>query len=88
MRRPDLAACHWSQGMAPGGADSLRVRGELERIFLSRDMDAWVALLEPCDCCITPVLRMEEAMAHPYHAARVRVPAPVSSPPRPMPPVP
>ncbi|MEK7944150.1 CaiB/BaiF CoA-transferase family protein [Pigmentiphaga sp. YJ18] len=88
LRRPDLAACHWSQGMAPGGADSLRVRGELERIFLSRDMDAWAALLEPCDCCITPVLRMEEAMAHPYHAARVRVPASVSSPPRPMPPAP
>ncbi|OVZ64924.1 carnitine dehydratase [Pigmentiphaga sp. NML080357] len=70
LQRPDLVPCHWSRGLAPGAEESARVREELERVFRGKSRDEWNALLESVDCCVTPVLSMEEAMAHPYFAIR------------------
>jgi alpha-methylacyl-CoA racemase len=39
-------------------------------IFKSRTRDEWSALLEPAEACATPVLRLDEAPAHPHTAAR------------------
>ncbi|MBR9972882.1 CoA transferase [Magnetospirillum sulfuroxidans] len=38
---------------------------ELEALFLTRDRDAWAALLCPADCCFEPVLDPTEVAAHP-----------------------
>lgn len=38
---------------------------ELEALFLTRDRDAWAALLGPADCCFEPVLDPAEVPAHP-----------------------
>ena len=39
-------------------------------VFASRTRDEWVALAEGRDCCLAPVLSLEEAPAHPHNAAR------------------
>jgi alpha-methylacyl-CoA racemase len=46
------------------------LRAELERVFATRDRDAWTAAFEGLDCCVTPVLDLDEAAAHPHAVAR------------------
>ena len=43
---------------------------DLEALFAGRDRDEWLALLEPADCCVAPVLEPGELPAHPQIAAR------------------
>ncbi len=43
---------------------------ELEALFLTRDRDAWTALLCPVDCCFEPVLDPLELPDHPQWQAR------------------
>ncbi len=47
-----------------------RIRAELARVFRSRSRDAWAAMLENSDACVTPVLTLSEAQDHPHLAAR------------------
>ena len=46
------------------------IRQNLADRFLSRNRDAWVALLAGTDVCLSPVLTMEEAPTHPHMRAR------------------
>ena len=46
------------------------VRERLAEVFLTRTRDEWCALLDSSDTCVTPVLRMGEAVAHPHAQAR------------------
>ncbi len=46
------------------GTVGLRVKKEVQDIFLTRTRDAWVARFEASDCCVTPVLTVEEAAKH------------------------
>ena len=62
---PDLKEKHRATG-----PESEKVRASLGRVFASRDATEWVALLEPLDCCVSPVLAFEEALAEPGYAAR------------------
>ncbi len=39
-------------------------------IFRTRRRDEWVALAEPTDACLAPVLSLQEAAAHPHNVAR------------------
>ncbi|HEX6387958.1 MAG TPA: CaiB/BaiF CoA-transferase family protein [Solirubrobacteraceae bacterium] len=39
-------------------------------IFKTRTRDEWAALLEHADACATPVLTLDEAVAHPHNVAR------------------
>ncbi len=73
LQRPDLKSRHWSLGQPIGGEDAMAVRGELEAIFATRCRDEWAALFEPADCCVTPVLTTEEAVAHPHFIEREMV---------------
>jgi crotonobetainyl-CoA:carnitine CoA-transferase CaiB-like acyl-CoA transferase len=66
LQRDDLAPLHRS-------ADSSteeRVRSELTSIFASRPLAHWSALFADGDACVTPVLRLDEALAHPQFQAR------------------
>jgi len=47
-----------------------RLRAQLAALFATRPRDAWGALLEDCDACVTPVLAPDEAPAHPHNVAR------------------
>ena len=70
LQRPDLANQHWMCGMAINSAPSEAVKAELARIFATHDLAHWSSVFAGEDCCVTPVLTMEEAMRHPLFLAR------------------
>jgi alpha-methylacyl-CoA racemase len=47
-----------------------RVKERLTAEFRTRTRAEWVALLEGTDACFAPVLRLDEVVEHPHHAAR------------------
>lgn len=65
LERPDLEPAHLAQGAAGEAA-----RAELAAIFRSRSQAEWTAIFDPVDCCVTPVLRMEESLENAHFAAR------------------
>lgn len=68
LGHPEWGERHWSLGQEPGGADALALQDEVAAVFATRTLAEWTALFEPADCCVTPVLSMEEAMRHPLFA--------------------
>jgi alpha-methylacyl-CoA racemase len=68
LGRPQWAGRHWSQGLAVGGEEAMALRAELAAAFLQHPLAHWVAHFETVDCCVTPVLRLDEALAHPLNA--------------------
>ncbi|WP_230969728.1 CaiB/BaiF CoA transferase family protein [Nitrogeniibacter aestuarii] len=57
LQRPDLKPLHLSEGAA--GA---RARAELAAIFRHRTRAQWEAVFDAVDCCVTPVLSLEESL--------------------------
>jgi alpha-methylacyl-CoA racemase len=51
-------------------------RARLAAVFATRPRDAWAALFEGTDACLTPVLDWDEAAAHPHNRARGTMAAP------------
>ncbi|MHA7598771.1 CaiB/BaiF CoA transferase family protein [Alicycliphilus sp. T452] len=47
-----------------------RLREALARLFAQRPRDAWCALLEDTDACVTPVLAPQEVAGHRHNAGR------------------
>ncbi len=66
--RPEWADRHWSRGEMPGSPEACASRAELAALIATRDVDAWLALTDPVDCCVTPVLRLDEVEAHAWFA--------------------
>jgi alpha-methylacyl-CoA racemase len=46
------------------------LHGEVAALVATRTLAEWSALLDQVDCCVTPVLTLEEALAHPQFRAR------------------
>ncbi|CAM2160022.1 CaiB/BaiF CoA transferase family protein [Paraburkholderia tropica] len=46
------------------------IAARIEQIIATRERDAWVALFEGSDACVSPVLALSEAPHHPHNAAR------------------
>jgi crotonobetainyl-CoA:carnitine CoA-transferase CaiB-like acyl-CoA transferase len=65
LQRPDLVPLQFA-----AGAEGERVRAALEAIFATEPLARWRERLERLDCCVTPVLTFEEALADPQFAAR------------------
>ncbi len=63
--RPDLIPRGWTLGDEAPAA-----RAEIAALISSRSLAEWSILLENVDGCATPVLRMDEAIAHPNAQAR------------------
>lgn len=70
LERPDLKTRHWSLGQEVGGPDARRVKAELDDLFAQHDFAAWIERFADADCCVTPVLRADEAIAHPLFTER------------------
>lgn len=66
LGREDLAPLHRSGD----AATEERVRGELAGVFGARPLAHWTAVFASGDACVTPVLRLDEALAHPHFRAR------------------
>ena len=49
------------------------IRERLTQVFAGRTRDEWAELFEPLDACVSPVLTLGEAPAHPHLAARAAV---------------
>lgn len=69
LGRPDWAQQHWSMGQAVGGAEAVALRAQLGQHFKTQPLAHWVALFDGVDCCVTPVLRLDEALLHPLNAS-------------------
>ena len=63
--RPDWVERHWSRGLAAGSPASMALRAELAAVFAAEPLVHWAARFEAVDACVTPVLRLDETLAHP-----------------------
>lgn len=68
--RPEWKDRHWSLGQPIGGEDARGIHDELATLFRTATQAEWTARFAHADCCVTPVLRMEEAMRHPLFTER------------------
>jgi alpha-methylacyl-CoA racemase len=57
-------------GLEPDALDDPARSEALEALFASRTRDEWAAFFEGSDCCVTPVLDLDEAPDHPQLAGR------------------
>nr|WP_246190226.1 CaiB/BaiF CoA-transferase family protein [Pandoraea captiosa] len=69
LARSDWKTRHWALGQEVGGKDAVALRAELAAVFASASQAEWTERFADADCCVTPVLRLEEAMAHPLFAS-------------------
>ena len=58
LARPDLKGCHWEVR----GKNAKWGKEELGRIFASRPQAHWIEKFRAEDCCVTPVLTLEESL--------------------------
>jgi crotonobetainyl-CoA:carnitine CoA-transferase CaiB-like acyl-CoA transferase len=68
LDRPDLVSGHLAQG-----DEGTRVRAELVAIFGARTQAYWTGRLAEVDCCVTPVLTLDEALNDVQFVARAMV---------------
>lgn len=73
LGRPDLKARHWSLGQEIGGADAAAVKTDLDAMFAQHPLSYWTEKFASADCCVTPILRADEAINHPLFQARMMV---------------
>jgi crotonobetainyl-CoA:carnitine CoA-transferase CaiB-like acyl-CoA transferase len=65
LDRPDLAPLAFATD-----DQGERVRRDLEATFAAAPLAHWVERLAPVDCCVTPVLTLDEALGDAQFAAR------------------
>ena len=65
LARPEWAPCHWSLDLAVGSDASMALRAQLAALIATQPLAHWVARFADVDACVTPVLTVEEALAHP-----------------------
>ena len=65
IARPDLALL----GIATG-ADGERVLGEVAAVIAAQTLAYWDQVFAATDCCVTPVLTLDEALVHAHRMAR------------------
>ncbi len=68
IKRPDLTPF----GLATG-EEGRRAKAELASVIAGQPFAHWEAVFAAADCCVTPILRLDEAMAHPQVVAREMV---------------
>jgi alpha-methylacyl-CoA racemase len=70
LQRPEWKHRHWSLGQQVGGAEQMALKAQLDLEFSRRSMAQWTDIFGPVDCCVTPVLRTDEALRHPLFRER------------------
>ncbi len=68
LQRPDWANQHWQLGLLPDSAESNELRDQVAALIASQPLAHWAACFENVDACVTPVLTLSEAQAHPLFA--------------------
>ena len=65
---PELKTKHWQMGAMPNTTDSQEAAKTVADTFASQPLVYWQQVFESADVCVTPVLTLEEARAHPLFA--------------------
>lgn len=68
LELPELKSKHWQMGVMPNTKDSQEAAQTVADTFASQDLAHWQQVFESADVCVTPVLTLEEAKAHPLFA--------------------
>jgi len=69
----------WIDAKTLPGEEIDAIKVEIRAIFKSKSLAEWIAVFEPLDYCVEPVLNLQEATQHPQAVARemiVEVPKP------------
>ena len=73
LQRPDLKACHWEIRAEADARDAQWGKAQTSAIFASRPQSYWVEKFAGEDCCVSPVLTLEESFQDPQILAREMV---------------
>lgn len=65
LELPELNTKHWQMGVMPNTKDSQEAAQVVADTFASQELAHWRQVFEAADVCVTPVLTLEEAKAHP-----------------------
>ena len=65
LELPALTKIHWQLGILPNMVDSLSAIETLTEIFATQTLEHWQHVFAATDVCVTPVLSLSEAQAHP-----------------------
>lgn len=68
LELPELKSKHWQLGVMPNTPDSKEAAKTLKETFASQPLSHWQQVFADVDVCVTPVLTLEEAKAHPLFA--------------------
>lgn len=69
---PELANVHWQRGVMPSSEASRAAMQHVEAIFASQSLAHWTEIFADSDVCVTPVLTLAEAQAHPLFCTQDR----------------
>lgn len=72
FERPDWVQRHWQRGQLPGSPDCAALRAEVAHLVASQPLAVWSERFAQADACVTPVLTLEEAQAHPLFVGGLR----------------
>lgn len=64
--KPEWSPRHWSRGEQPGSQEATQTRRMMADLLARRTMAEWAAIADPADCCVTPVLHLNEVPDHPW----------------------
>ena len=68
LELPELKTKHWQMGVMPNTKDSQEAAKTVADTFAGHPLSFWQQTFESADVCVTPVLTLEEARAHPLFA--------------------
>lgn len=68
FERPAWIERHWQRGQTPGSPENAALCADVAALVATRPLAYWTKRFEHADACVTPVLTLEEAQAHPLFA--------------------
>ena len=71
--KSEWAGLHWSLGQAIGGPEALDLRDKVQALIQTQNRANWERQFSGVDCCLTPVLSLDETMKHPLFGERAMV---------------
>ncbi|MGP4864465.1 CaiB/BaiF CoA transferase family protein [Psychrobacter sp. T6-5] len=68
LELPALKDVHWQLGIMPNRPESQTATKTMAEKFASQTLEHWQGVFAATDVCVTPVLNLQEAKAHPLFA--------------------
>jgi alpha-methylacyl-CoA racemase len=65
LGRPAWVMQHWQRGLMPNSPESNALRDQVAALIATQPLQHWAERFADVDACVTPVLTLAEAQAHP-----------------------